>query len=94
MEEELDRFARLFKGFRENGYLTRLRGAAPFAGEEITVDTDFDFSNIRSRSFGIDTGFLRFPSRVYARIAARIMTQIEQIYIVECKSCAELETEY
>lgn len=71
MEEELDRFARLFKGFRENGYLTRLRGAAPFAGEEITVDTDFD-SNIRSRSFGIDTGFLRFPSRVYARIAARL----------------------
>lgn len=68
MEEELGRFARLFKGFRENGYLTRLRGAAPFAGEEIT---DFG-SNIRSRSFGIDTGFLRFPSRVYARIAARL----------------------
>lgn len=40
--EELGRFARLFKGFRENGYLTRLRGTAPFAGfgEEITVDTD------------------------------------------------------
>lgn len=75
MEEELGRFARLFKGFRENGYLTRLRGAAPFAsGEQITVDTDFS-SNIRSRSF--DRGFLRFPPRVYARI---VVVKIERIH--------------